>query len=294
MAKRLGILLMVIDDVPHRDVWQHWADSRLVRIFVHAKHPERITCAWTKRRLVRTSYAPEWASLDLVHVMMALLRAAHDCPSLTHVQFLSESCLPLYSARELIAKLNRQSWLDVRDTPNNGYSARQQFARAQYAGRVCKADQWSLLNRTHAARVLAAYDDGQLELFARVKAADEIFVPTVLQLRCEGDDEHVCHKSVYLSWAQSCKHPCDFAHDACAAAMTKGRELGCLFLRKVPDAVTWSQWQAWTETAAAATTTMAAVPPSFLAAQYPHDHITPFDERIWPEDECWAYVHRTV
>lgn len=294
---RLGLLFLIIDAMPHQALWHRWLDSRHARAWVHAKHPERVACPWVRRRLLRTAWAPEWGSIELVHAMMALLRAALEVPSITHVQFLSESCIPVRTLVETVRHLEpHTSWLDAVDRPNNGYSALRQFSRVQRPGRIFKSDQWSLLSRAHAQRVLDVYrQDPELAEFRHVQAADEIFVPTALLQAPPGSAPRVRPaKSVYVDWSISCKHPRTFSHAEGPAAMARARALGALFLRKVADTLDHNQWDAWR---AGSTKNAPARAPAdgprldALAARYPHDSITPYFERIWPETECWAYVH---
>ncbi len=121
----LGILLIIIDDLPHEAIWRLWLeekeekeeeeeklekqannDSRDLhlplsssspsllplppsppprlprprcRVWIHAKHPERVTSAWVRRRLV-TSFqlCPSWGSLDLARVMLLMLREVRE------------------------------------------------------------------------------------------------------------------------------------------------------------------------------------------------------------------------
>ena len=301
---RLGLLFLVIDRLHHEDVWKQWMDSRVTRAWVHAKDQKKVS-PWIRRRLVPTPWSPEWGSIDLVHAMVALLRAALGAPSVTHVLFLSETCVPLYAARDTARRLAAgQSWMDVRARPNNGYAALRQFAKAQCAARVLKADQWVLLSRAHARAVVDVYDTmPDLRLFRHVKAADEIFVPTALQLRPGAAEPGLKRqKAVYVDWSLSCKHPRAFQHNECVPAMARARALGCLFLRKVEAPVTHAAWTAWIENIqtsdikeSSSLRARAEAPASkvcqALQRQYPHDHITPYFERIWSEEECWRYVH---
>ena len=249
---RLGLLFMIVDSMPHEQLWKEWLDSRKARAWVHAKHPDVVTSPWIRRRLLRTPWTPEWGSIELVHVMMALVRAALAVPSVTHVQFLSETCVPVHKLSDTLSCLQEDtSWLDVMDRPNNGYSALRQFSRVQRPGRVLKCDQWTLLARPHAQRVLDVYDqDPNLTEFRHVQAADEIFVPTALQPQ-PGVDRVRPVKAVYVDWSVSCKHPREFTHAEGPAALARARALGALFLRKVPDALGAAAWDAWRQCAQA-------------------------------------------
>ena len=65
----------------------------------------------------------------------------------------SESCIPIrpleMAAEEMFA--NQKSWINSRNTPNNGYSNQQQFQPLLSAGvppeKIWKADQWCMLAR---------------------------------------------------------------------------------------------------------------------------------------------------
>ena len=266
---------------------------RAARATVHAKHPGAVGSPWVRRRLVRTGRTPEWGSIDLVHVMMALLRAAlASSPPVTHVQFLSETCIPVRALPDTLRRLAPGlSWLDVADRPRNGYAALRQFSRVQRPGRVLKSDQWSLLCREHAQHVLHEYDkDPELTEFLHVQAADEIFIPTVL-----GPPPCRIHpaKAVYVDWSVSCKHPRSFDHHQVPRALARARELGALFLRKVPKPVAFSAWDAWRRPAATPCTNGLEFTSmgDLLRHKYPNDEITEYNERIWPESECWQYVY---
>lgn len=51
-----------------------------VRIWFHAKFPERVTSPWVRARLVTSfHYKPEWGSLELTKVMVHLLHEVGNC-----------------------------------------------------------------------------------------------------------------------------------------------------------------------------------------------------------------------
>ena len=243
---RLALLFIIIDTLYHEELWRAWlaAAPGACAVRVHAKRPDAVASPWVRRRLLRTAWVPEWGSIELVHVMAALLRAAVTRTAATHAQFLSETCVPALPLRDVLRRLTPgTSWLDIVDRPNNGYAALRQFSRVQRPGKILKSDQWSLLSREHAQRVLSEYDkDTDLTEFKHVQAADEIFIPTVLN---PGLSSRItATKAVYVDWSASCKHPVSFSHRELPAALARARALGALFLRKVPDPVPFSAWEA--------------------------------------------------
>eukprot|EP00981_Chlorochromonas_danica_P006430 scaffold1389_cov251-Ochromonas_danica.AAC.28 len=211
---------MIIDDFPNEPFWKIWLDEveekkYKVRLWFHAKHPHRLQSEFVRSRLVRTfQLSPDWGSLDLTKTMVLMLQEAmNDEPGIDKFIFASESCLPIRSLSEVIDTVYADgvtsSWINYRNSPNNGYSKQQQFDILHLeAGLplpwVFKADQWILLSRFHCQLIfkfldyLLLQDDQKSEqerqdgivttlrhhpiftLFKRVRASDEMFFPTVL------------------------------------------------------------------------------------------------------------------
>ena len=166
-------------------------------------------------------------------------------PTVDRFIFVSESCLPVVTMQELdsalfhgddnesdkaaatrSAKTNssydgsnaNKSWINARNTPNNGYARQLQWDAMDPAipqANVWKADQWIVLTRHHAWPILSLVDEAaqsvqqngnrstssggnpnrlQLALwqcFRGVKASDEMYFPTVMSLLgilADGDD----------------------------------------------------------------------------------------------------------
>jgi hypothetical protein len=365
---RLAFLFLIVDTLPYEDLWTAWLGHLPdAHVHIHAKHPERIRSEWVRQRLITSSsgdivtYRPDWGSIELVRAMLALLRAALRDPDVGRLCFLSESCLPAVdpAAAERTLLGATRSWLDIKFRPNNGYSALHQFAPMRCGWRPAKADQWCLLLRAHAERLLRQPRCWQA--FKRVKAADEIFIPTLLRMYGILHDEGtlVCHhgedecrsrfphtarlswtadgpdrtvmrvkprtdpaelstddimnaailaldtdwpvygevesrKLTYVDWSYSCLHPTTFRWNL--ALHRRAQERGCLFVRKVID-VDHDAWRQWL---AAPTQYIPATPLLFRdndkdrrnrsKLQHYTDCTTPYNERLWPEADCWDYV----
>jgi len=100
----LGILIIIVDSLPHEILWRLWLDHythhhhhhhhtpptvpssssssglmhqqhpSTVHIWIHAKHPERITSPWIQQRLVTDfQLRPSWGSVELTEVMIHML-----------------------------------------------------------------------------------------------------------------------------------------------------------------------------------------------------------------------------
>lgn len=126
-----------------------------VKVWIHAKHPERVTSQWVRSRLLPISFRPEWGSVEITRAEIELLRTALEASTSTQrFLFASESCLPvlpLDAAADALFGSEPRSWVNARPTPNNGYSNQQQFDPLLAAGmprdRIWKADQWVALTR---------------------------------------------------------------------------------------------------------------------------------------------------
>lgn len=224
-AQTLGLLFIIIDDFPNELLWRTWLQQfaptqpQQVKLWFHAKHPER-TSPFVRARLVRSfQLRPEWGSIELTKTMLLLLHeAAQEAPHINKFAFLSESCIPLLPLQETLnavysGECAEVSWLgQLRDSPNNGYAKQQQFDVLARAGMRCvlKSDQWLLLSAHHARRLFSFLQHttaapqsedsslsaktlllhGVFRLFQGVRASDEVFFPTLLALLLFGNRSH--------------------------------------------------------------------------------------------------------
>lgn len=123
--------------------------------------------------------------------------SSNDIPPVDHFLYISESCLPVATAPEFFSNLSDStiSWVNARHrmqagTPKNKYED-DQFAgiNRRIPGQFrWKADQWLLLSRTHASKIIAIDrphipPKHQLwQSFCHINASDEMFFPTSLAL----------------------------------------------------------------------------------------------------------------
>jgi len=277
------------------DSKNEWKCPMKVSVLCHAKFPYKVKSKWLQKRLLRRhhkyhSYRPEWGSVEITRGMIDLLYDGlhvnelnvnetnnSDSPPVEpdRFLFLSESCLPIHSLHYFYETLylptkkdktkNKhygKSWINARNSPNNGYSRQLQFDRVSQAipqSKVWKADQWMLLTRNHAEAIVKNNLPSALSrcvplwtMFKYVKASDEIYFPTAFALlgifidstnndNVESDEkmsesigEEVIKKRVtYCDWSGGDKNPVSFKgiRQLREVAM-QAKSNGCLIARK--------------------------------------------------------------
>jgi hypothetical protein len=188
----VALLFMCIDKLPFEEIWRKWMDDPesgvTVKVWVHAKYPEKVESEWVRKHLLSYSHRPEWGSIELVKAAVSLVQEALKDPAPTRFCLLSESCLPVLNLRAAAHALWAQdrSWLDAENEANNGYSQQSQFQRAS-AGfpkkHLWKADQWFMLTRKHAQLMNDINRHLPIEAwqyFSRMSASDEMYYPSLM------------------------------------------------------------------------------------------------------------------
>lgn len=201
-----------------------------ISVFCHAKEPENVKSEWLKQHLLEFSHRPKWGSIEITRAMIDLLHKAirhsfssASCSNINESNykdeklvevsesseicypdrflFLSESCLPIVSPNTFFNAIYSRnnddcnedkniSWINARNSPNNGYSRQLQFDNVSESipfNNIWKADQWILLTRQMALSIENIQDDFYTDVghplwhcFKYCKASDEIYYPTVM------------------------------------------------------------------------------------------------------------------
>ena len=157
----VAICVVIVDSLHHEDIWREWVESSTTlhytedtirykaELFIHAKHPEKITSEWVRARLIDVTFRPEWNSVEVVQSLLSVLDAALQykstnrripndttphtarvaasaCPGACGRFLLAtESCLPLYDLQttgEMLFK-HESSWLNAYHTPQGSWEA---------------------------------------------------------------------------------------------------------------------------------------------------------------------------
>lgn len=127
--------MVIVDGVHHEDIWRAWieegASDLRVKVFIHAKHPDRVTSEWVRARLIAEQFSPEWNSTEVVRAMLALLAAGvSDSEACERYLFATESCIPVVSAQEACRTLFCEdvSWLAASSVPKSNWERANCFA----------------------------------------------------------------------------------------------------------------------------------------------------------------------
>lgn len=142
--------------------------------------------------------------------------------------FISESCIPFQPLTSLGKALYtthaNKSWINYRNTPNNGYARQLQWDRIhniiprQF---IHKSDQWLVLTRYHSSlivrdvpRTFSNYCRRPLyTYFDTVKASDEMYFSTILSMSGVNFDDEIYKQCVtYCDWEgmSNTKNPATF------------------------------------------------------------------------------------
>jgi hypothetical protein len=223
---------------------------------------------------VYRSRRPEWGSIEITRAMLDLLHEGlfigrnddsvesdvrfstnryrvtpsndkqPQLPPVDKFVFCSETCIPVTTLQEASTALfqDSNSWVNARNTPNNGYSRQLQFERVSNdipTASIYKADQWMILTTSHAEAVLKM--DRHLptsfyNCFLETRASDELYFPTALSLLgILPNSTQVTKKRVtYADWSESARNPASFHNGLVDLKQVAelARKEGCLFARK--------------------------------------------------------------
>lgn len=204
---RLGLCFLTRGSLSHAELWNEWRQpvSDRVRLFVHSKFPGLVSDPGFRESLIAESVPTEWGNISLVRAMLALLRAGLEDPTLTHFCFVSESCVPIRPADDLLEVLTldpRSRFRSRSSTHMLALGKRDFEPRAEGVRGIPKEmvhfhSQWILLSRHHAS--LAVKTD-LTERFERIFAPDESYFGTLLALHGSGEDTHCSEDVTWVRW----------------------------------------------------------------------------------------------
>ena len=172
-TSKVGSLLLVVEDIPHEEVWREWIEQSEsskygVRVYIHAKFPERLRSPWMKERLIRDSkgdiinFKPNWGQIEVTRALLRLFEIALQDDDVERLAYVSESCIPVTTFADAAKALwedniNEKSWLAAYQKPVDGYDSMMMNAvDTKVIPKECvyKCDTWVMLTRKHAHAVL--------------------------------------------------------------------------------------------------------------------------------------------
>jgi hypothetical protein len=259
---KLALCFLIVEDIPHEEVWREWIKQSVgskygVRVYIHAKFPERLASPWMKAHLIRDArgdvinFKPNWGQIEVTRALLKLFEVALRDDDVERMAYVSESCIPVTTFAAAARALwddnpHGKSWLAAYQTPVDGYDSMMMNAvdtKAIPKECVYKCDTWVMLTRRHAHAVLVdlpKHAGGPLwPYFSRVKVADEICLPTLLAIvgaivspdgAAEGDQVER-RKVTYVDWTKGGPHPRAFAAFTADVA-GQARENRAIFARK--------------------------------------------------------------
>ena len=267
----LALCFLVVEDIPHAQVWKEWIEqskahaNRGVRVFIHAKFPEKLPQEWQQYAIRDQkgdiiNFKPNWGQIEITRALLKLFEIAlrqHD--DVDRLVYVSESCVPVTTFKVAAERLweHDKSWLAAYQKPVDGYDGMMMNAvdtKAIPKECVYKCDTWVMLTRQHAKAVILDLPEhvGRpvWPFFSRVKVADEVCLPTLLAcigaiVSPEGDreDDQVLRRKVtYVDWTAGGPHPKAFPAFS-ADVVSTARKNNAVFARKfAPEACRIDDW----------------------------------------------------
>ena len=211
----IAICATIVDNFPHSDIWQKWAQSTnpskyTASLHLHPKNPDNIQNSYLKSICIDSSIQPDWNDVRIVQAMLLLIKKALENPNTRFLILCTESCLPITNLADCAEKLTKtnKSWLRHYDKN----SATSKFDELQCFGPLEKyipsnviskaLPGWICLRRDHAEAILGLPKNLEAELFPVFKgvwAPEEMFFPTALNLAGCLNDEEVENRMVIFA-----------------------------------------------------------------------------------------------
>lgn len=198
---RLALLFLTRGDLHQPRVWEEFLEGAGSEspLFLHAKHPEAVVSPVLKRAARVPVLPTEWGGISLVRATLRLLGAALADSGATHFALVSESCVPVKPAEEILTRLaldgrSRIAWEGLHEM-----SLEHRWRSGKAAGvppdRWRMQHQWMVLDREMAEIVLEEDLTGR---FGEVFAPDEHYFATVLAMKGVRLEDRV--RKVLATW----------------------------------------------------------------------------------------------
>lgn len=263
----IALCACIVNDLPHEQVWKKWITTFSnqgisASMYVHAKTPSEVKSAWTKSHMIPKSFRPNWNDIRIVQAMLELSRHALNNENVTHVMFITESCIPICTLDEMYEDLQKvgptKSFLRAYNRESVDCT---RFDELQCFGAVKNVPPmavhkvlpgWCLLCRDHIRKILNLKKDLGQDLypaFANVWAPEEVFFPTCLALLGVLPGENVVRRAaMWARWDENARgkdkaHPLVYDNYFGSDLIREARNEGCWFMRKFKRPLNAQLWE---------------------------------------------------
>jgi len=251
----LAICLCIVDELPHEQVWKYWiGDGSQASLYLHAKHPEKITGEWAKSKLLGISHEPNWNDVKIIKAMLSLAQEALKDERVTHVYFGTESCIPITTLQQALSTLSHDtSFLSTyeksqasRFEERECWSPLEQYIPTDAIYKALPG--WCVLCRSHVQAILDIAVEDLWTAFVHVWAPEEVYFATCLALLGLLDKVE-CKSLVHAEWNEHARNHCDRAHpkeyddEFNEQLVEYVKRKGSVFLRKVKRRMPLNWWK---------------------------------------------------
>lgn len=206
--KKLAFLFLTIGNINQHELWRIFLNNNehLASVYVHAKHPEKVTDSLLKNNVIPDIIETKWGDYSLVKAMINLLKAALQDRDNYKFIFLSESCVPVKPFKDVYEELTSDgnSYINYNDNSHQWRYTLLQSNKLIKKENWYTASQWCILNR-NLSEYAVTTENLYLPLFKTVFAADEHYFISIAKIK--NDNELVNRMTTYVKWGNSRSHP---------------------------------------------------------------------------------------
>ena len=173
METKIAFLFLTIDNVLDPNMWKNYLPDN-ASIYVHAKYPDKVT-GYMKQYLIK-SVETSWGHLVLAY--LELVKSALTNKLVTHIVFISDSCLPIKPYNDFIKFISSYdqqcSFVDIRDFDLYNFDKSNNVNLTIKP--TVKHSGWFCLSRHHAKKLLLTPWKENVVKYNNIIAGDEYFL----------------------------------------------------------------------------------------------------------------------
>lgn len=165
--KHIAVCLVIVDKLNHEHIWRRWMEQSeesgyQTSLHIHAKHPDRISSPWVRKRTLDHTFSPEWNSPEVIRAVLAVIKDALQNPDTGRLVLGTESCLPIMTLKEAgdLLFAEEVSWLQAYHKAKHTYEEQKCFWAVdrtmippEYVWKSLPG--WVTLTRKHAEAIIS-------------------------------------------------------------------------------------------------------------------------------------------